>query len=62
MASRVRTASSVVFVSKAAVKAGLGKKLGIQKDLVAVANTRAGISKRRKPPSRFCRRICNGAW
>jgi urease subunit alpha len=28
------------------VKAGLGKKLGIQKDLVAVANTRGGISKK----------------
>src|SRR4051794_33401158 len=34
------TASSLVFVSKAAVKAGLGKKLGIQKELVAVSNTR----------------------
>src|SRR3977135_3513541 len=40
------TASSVVFASKAAVKAGLGKKLGIQKELVAVANTRGGISKK----------------
>ena len=43
---RARTASSVVFASKAAVKAGLGKKLGIQKELVAVANTRGGISKK----------------
>ena len=34
---RARTASSVVFASKAAVKAGLGNKLGIQKKLVAVA-------------------------
>src|SRR5437667_1795263 len=34
------TASSVVFASKAAVRAGLGKKLGISKELVAVANTR----------------------
>src|SRR5438105_2779478 len=42
---RARTASSVVFASKAAVKAGLGKKLGIQKELVAVQNTRGGISK-----------------
>jgi urease subunit alpha len=37
---RARTASSVVFSSKAAVKAGLGKKLGIQKEFVAVENTR----------------------
>src|SRR6266571_279608 len=40
------TASSLVFVSKAAVKAGLGKKLGIAKELVAVENTRDGISKK----------------
>jgi urease subunit alpha len=37
---RALTASSVVFTSKAAVRAGLGKKLGIQKELVAVSNTR----------------------
>src|SRR5438477_1046989 len=37
---RALTASSVVFASKAAVKAGLGKKLGIAKELVAVSNTR----------------------
>ena len=37
---RSLTASSVVFASKAAVKANLGKKLGIQKELVAVSNTR----------------------
>src|SRR4249920_1669623 len=43
---RARTASSVVFASKAAVKAGLGRKLGIRKELVAVANTRDGISKK----------------
>ncbi|MDE1974246.1 MAG: urease subunit alpha, partial [Hyphomicrobiales bacterium] len=43
---RARTASSVVFASKAAVKAGLGKKLGIQKELYAVANTRDKISKK----------------
>jgi len=41
-----RTASSVVFASKAAVRGGLGKKLGIAKTLVAVANTRGGISKK----------------
>ena len=43
---RALTASSVVFASKAAVKAGLGSKLGIQKELVAVQNTRGGISKK----------------
>ena len=40
------TASSVVFTSKAAVRAGLGKKLGISKEMVAVKNTRGGISKK----------------
>ena len=40
---RSLTASSVVFVSKA--KAGLGRKLGIQKELVAVQGTRK-ISKK----------------
>jgi urease subunit alpha len=39
------TASSVVFASKAAVKAGLGRKLGVSKELVAVSNTRK-ISKK----------------
>jgi urease subunit alpha len=43
---RACTASSVVFASKAAVKAGLGKKLGIRKELVAVQNTRGKISKK----------------
>ncbi len=43
---RSLTASSVVFASKAAVRGNLGKKLGIQKELVAVANTRDGISKK----------------
>src|SRR5215468_7823098 len=37
---RALTASSVIFASKAAVKAGLGNSLGIQKSLVAVGNTR----------------------
>jgi len=40
------TASSVVFVSKAALRAGLRGKLGIEKKLVAVENTRDGISKK----------------
>jgi urease subunit alpha len=42
---RSLTASSVVFVSKAAVTAGIGRKLGIQKQLVAVKGTRK-ISKK----------------
>jgi len=41
-----RTASSVVFASKTAVRGGLAKKLGIAKTLVAVENTRDGISKK----------------
>src|SRR6202049_2317551 len=40
------TASSVVFSSKAAVASGLAKKLGIDKKLHAVENTRGGISKK----------------
>jgi urease subunit alpha len=40
------TASSVVFSSKAAVAAGLARKLGIDKKLYAVENTRGGISKK----------------
>jgi urease subunit alpha len=43
---RAREASSLVFTSKAAVRAGLGRKLGVRKQLVAVANTRDGISKK----------------
>jgi urease subunit alpha len=40
------TASSVVFTSKAAVTAGLGRKLGIAKKLYGVQNTRGKISKK----------------
>src|ERR1700757_4730644 len=40
------TASSVVFTSKAAVTAGLKRKLGISKELYAVQNTRGKISKK----------------
>ena len=42
---RARTGSSLTFVSKAAVANGLGKKLGVAKELVAVENTRGGIGK-----------------
>jgi urease subunit alpha len=39
------TATSVTFVSKAGLEAGLGDKWGLEKKLVAVENTRSGISK-----------------
>ena len=42
---RSLTASSVIFASKAAVAGGIGRKLGIQKELVAVQGTRK-ISKK----------------
>jgi urease subunit alpha len=40
------TASSVVFTSKAAVAGGLARKLGVDKTLYAVQNTRGKISKK----------------
>ena len=43
---RSMTASSVTFVSQAAVENGLKKILGVDKDLLPVANTRGGISKK----------------
>jgi urease subunit alpha len=42
---RAATESAVTFVSGAALEAGIGKKLGLSKRLVAVENTRSGISK-----------------
>ena len=39
------TASAVTFVSKAAFNDGIGERLGIEKTLIAVSNTRNGISK-----------------
>ncbi|MAZ15186.1 MAG: urease subunit alpha [Ahrensia sp.] len=39
------TNSSVVFTSNAAMESGLGDRLGTEKELVAVENTRGGISK-----------------
>ncbi|TIP33752.1 MAG: urease subunit alpha, partial [Mesorhizobium sp.] len=39
------TNSSVTFVSKAALDAGLRDKLGVDKAMVAVENTRGGIGK-----------------
>lgn len=40
------THSSVTFVSQAALDAGLRAKLGVEKGMVAVSNTRGGIGKR----------------
>ena len=40
------TNSSVTFVSQAALDAGLQRKLGVDKGMVAVENTRGGIGKR----------------
>src|SRR3954471_15548845 len=43
---RALQASSVTFVSKAALGHGIGDRLGLQKTLLAVENCRGGISKR----------------
>jgi urease subunit alpha len=43
---RALTATSVVFVSKAALASGLRGSLGVHKEFVAVENTRGGISKK----------------
>ncbi|WP_054313563.1 urease subunit alpha [Mesorhizobium sp. 1M-11] len=40
------SASSVTFVSQAALASGLREKIGVEKQMVAVANTRDGIGKR----------------
>ena len=40
------TASSVTFVSQAGLDAGLGEKLGLDRQLLAVRNTRGGIGKK----------------
>jgi urease subunit alpha len=42
---KATAASSVTFVSRAAAEAGLKSGLGVDKDLIAVRNTRGGISK-----------------
>ncbi len=42
---KLRTTSSVVFVSQAAAASGLQQRLGTAKKMVAVKNTRGGISK-----------------
>ena len=43
---RARTATSLTFVSGAAVEGRPGAKAGVQKPLVAVENTRNGIGKK----------------
>jgi urease subunit alpha len=42
---KARTATSLTFVSKAGLAAGLKARLGLEKELVAVENVRGGISK-----------------
>ena len=42
---KLRTNSSVTFVSQAAAAGGLHQRLGTAKKMVAVKNTRGGISK-----------------
>ncbi len=42
---KAMTASSVTFVSKAAMDLGVREQLGVEKQLVAVENTRGGIGK-----------------
>ncbi len=42
---KLRTSSSVTFVSEASLQAGLRDRLGTAKAMVAVKNTRSGISK-----------------
>jgi urease subunit alpha len=43
--ARLRTNSSVTFVSQASLDGGLQARLGVAKQLIAVKNTRGGISK-----------------
>ncbi|MCD2181392.1 urease subunit alpha [Rhizobium sp. GN54] len=42
---KLRTSSSVTFVSQASLDGGLARRLGVDKKLVAVRNVRGGISK-----------------
>lgn len=42
---KARTATSLTFVSKAAVELGVGARLGLEKGVVAVENVRGGIGK-----------------
>jgi len=42
---KARTATSLTFVSQAALANGLKARLGLEKELVAVENVRGGLSK-----------------
>jgi urease subunit alpha len=42
---KAMTHSAVTFVSRAALELGLSEKLGLDRELLAVHNTRSGISK-----------------
>jgi urease subunit alpha len=42
---RAMVSSSVTFTSAAALANGIGERLGLQRRLLAVGNTRSGISK-----------------
>jgi urease subunit alpha len=46
---RALTTTSVTFVSKAALEAGIGETLGLGKECVAIENVRGGISKASLP-------------
>ncbi|HEY4172224.1 MAG TPA: urease subunit alpha, partial [Rhodopila sp.] len=43
---RAMAASCITFVSGAALEAGIGKPLGLERRLSAVSNTRGGIGKK----------------
>jgi urease subunit alpha len=43
---RAMAASCITFVSNAAIEAGIGKALGLERRLAAVSNTRGGIGKK----------------
>ena len=43
---KARTSSSITFVSQAALDTGLRQEIGSEKEMVAVRNTRGGISKK----------------
>ncbi|MDF0753102.1 urease subunit alpha, partial [Marinobacter sp. 71-i] len=42
---KARTNTSITFVSQAAMDEGLREKIGVDKQMIAVANTRGGIGK-----------------
>ncbi|MCG7353600.1 urease subunit alpha [Roseomonas mucosa] len=54
---RALPAIGVTFTSAAALEAGLGERLGVTRPLVAVRNTRSGISKRNMVLNDLCPRI-----